>query len=82
MSNAINIMTCGRLFPTRGDGEDGSGEHCDCSVGPIHPFHPHLKVRRGVLGEECAKLMRDFFRERRRDTEMNPTEFRLVGDAT
>lgn len=61
---------------------DDSEEECDCSTGPIHPFHPHLKVRRGVLGEECAKLMRDFFRARRRDTEMNPTELKLVADAT
>lgn len=30
-----------------------------------HPFHPNIDVRRGVLGEECAHLMRMFFKQRR-----------------
>lgn len=34
-------------------------------VGP-HPFHPDIQVTGGVLAEECATLMREFFRERRR----------------
>lgn len=36
-------------------------------VGP-HPFHPELQVARGVLGDECAELLREFFRKRRRET--------------
>lgn len=29
-----------------------------------HPIH-HINVRKGVLAEECAQLMKDFFLERR-----------------
>ena len=29
------------------------------------PFHPKTVLVRGVLGEECAMLMRDFFRSKR-----------------
>lgn len=31
----------------------------------LHPFHPDLKVARGVLGEEAASLMQSFFKQRR-----------------
>ncbi|CAI5962617.1 unnamed protein product [Closterium sp. NIES-64] len=27
--------------------------------GPVHPFHPHVRVTGGVLGEECAEVMRE-----------------------
>jgi len=43
----------------RGAGEGGGGG------APRHPFHPELRVERGVLERECSALMRDFFRERR-----------------
>lgn len=29
------------------------------------PFHPRATVTEGVLGEECASLMKEFFRNRR-----------------
>ena len=29
------------------------------------PFHPRAEVISGVLADECASLMRDFFRQRR-----------------
>ncbi len=32
-----------------------------------HAFNPRLVVRRGVLAEESAALMRDFFRRRRKE---------------
>lgn len=32
-----------------------------------HPFHPNLAVRRGVLAEECAALMKAFFARRRKE---------------
>ena len=35
---------------------------------PRHPFHPGLQVVRGVLGQECSALMKEFFRARRRDS--------------
>lgn len=30
-----------------------------------HPFHPKATVTRGVMEEECAQLMTDFFKQRR-----------------
>ena len=32
---------------------------------PINPFHPKTEIIRGVLADECAKLMKDFFKMRR-----------------
>jgi len=32
---------------------------------PPHPFHNQIQVLRGVLKEECAQMMRDFFKARR-----------------
>jgi len=31
----------------------------------INPFHPKTEVISGVLADECAKLIKDFFKERR-----------------
>ena len=33
---------------------------------PGWPFHPKTVLSKGILKEECAALMQDFFRERRR----------------
>jgi tRNA(adenine34) deaminase len=30
-----------------------------------HPFHPDLRVTRGVLADECSDIMKDFFKKRR-----------------
>lgn len=69
-------------------GGDGSWlqvlPRCDCHgngprepEAPAHPFHTDVTVRKGVLVEECADIMREFFRMRRssqdfgeRDSEM------------
>jgi len=39
-------------------------------TGP-HPFHPDIEVTSGVLAEECAELMRAFFRKRRKEVKAN-----------
>jgi len=31
-----------------------------------HAFHPSMRIRRGVLADESATLMRDFFKARRK----------------
>jgi tRNA(adenine34) deaminase len=51
-------------------GSDGNGDDAAPPLPPQaplrpHAFHPHIAVRRGVLADECAGLMRDFFRQRR-----------------
>ncbi|NCT74441.1 MAG: nucleoside deaminase [Chitinophagaceae bacterium] len=35
------------------------------TTGTNWPFHPKTELIRGVLQEECAQLMKDFFRKRR-----------------
>lgn len=49
-----------RLFP---DGDGGGG---DKPPAPVHPFHPNMTVRRGVLSAECADAMQQFFQLRRK----------------
>ncbi|CAA2978045.1 tRNA(adenine(34)) deaminase, chloroplastic [Olea europaea subsp. europaea] len=53
-----------RLFPS-GDGGNGL-EQTDKLVAPVHPFHPKITIRRGVLASECADAMQQFFQLRRR----------------
>lgn len=38
-----------------------------------HPYHAFDQVTGGVLGDECAGLVRDFFRERRKDGSRAPS---------
>ncbi|XP_019455505.1 PREDICTED: tRNA(adenine(34)) deaminase, chloroplastic-like isoform X2 [Lupinus angustifolius] len=52
-----------RLFP---DGGESSSEPRDIPPAPVHPFHPKIKIRRGVLAAECADVMQQFFQLRRR----------------
>lgn len=52
-----------RLFP--GDGGNGA-EQSDKPAAPVHPFHPNMSIRRGVLASECADAMQQFFKRRRK----------------
>ena len=45
-----------------------------------HPFHPSIQVVRGVREEACARLMKDFFRDRRRQVE--PKEAKEIDGAS
>ncbi|XP_008782423.2 tRNA(adenine(34)) deaminase, chloroplastic [Phoenix dactylifera] len=53
-----------RLFP--GDGGSSSLDSSNQIVGPVHPFHPSITIRRGVLATECSEAMQQFFQLRRR----------------
>ncbi|VFQ64539.1 unnamed protein product [Cuscuta campestris] len=57
-----------RLFPD-GDGQQST----DKPLAPVHPFHPKMNVRRGVLASECAESMQQFFQLRRKK-EKKPDE--------
>jgi tRNA(adenine34) deaminase len=35
------------------------------TTGPTWPFHPKTELIRGILKDDCAKLMKDFFKEKR-----------------
>lgn len=45
-----------------GAGDDKRGYHTFCD----HPFHKKTVVEGGVLAEECAQLMTEFFKKKRR----------------
>ena len=36
------------------------------TTGERWPFHPKAELKSGILADECAQLMKDFFAERRR----------------
>ncbi|CAL9092969.1 unnamed protein product [Musa acuminata var. zebrina] len=54
-----------RLFP----GDNGGSNSSDPSnqkAGPVHPFHPDIRIRRGVLTTECSEVLQQFFQLRRK----------------
>ncbi|ONK81336.1 tRNA(adenine(34)) deaminase, chloroplastic [Asparagus officinalis] len=53
-----------RLFP--GDVGTSSLDSSNQSAGPVHPFHPKIRIRRGILATECADVMQQFFQLRRK----------------
>lgn len=63
-----NQQKAHKSFTATGLGVDSNQDE----TGPIsttdarsHPFHPNIRVRRGVLEEQCAHLMKMFFKQRR-----------------
>ncbi|XXG83936.1 hypothetical protein AAC387_Pa10g1574 [Persea americana] len=58
------------LFPGDEEGRNGS----DCPPGPVHPFHPKITIRRGILATECSDVMQQFFqlRRKKKKTETSP----------
>ncbi|XP_058778768.1 uncharacterized protein LOC131652809 isoform X2 [Vicia villosa] len=62
-SCSVNTYTK-RIFP--GGGENIS-EGRDIAPAPVQPFHPKIKIRRGVLAAECADVMQQFFQLRRKN---------------
>ncbi|MED6137102.1 hypothetical protein PIB30_061837 [Stylosanthes scabra] len=57
-----------RLFPEGGESSDSSG----LPPAPVHPFHPKIKIRRGILENECAGAMQQFFQLRRKKKKEEP----------
>jgi tRNA(adenine34) deaminase len=60
-----------RLFP--GDaGTSSSLEPTVPQTGPVHPFHPKITIRRGILEDECSDIMQQFFKLRRKKKSTKP----------
>ena len=64
------LMCCGALYWSKtgtvvyGARDDKNGyQHITKNT---FPFHPKTKLIAGVLAEECAQLMKDFFKQRRK----------------
>ncbi|CAH2066224.1 unnamed protein product [Thlaspi arvense] len=60
-----------RLFP---GGEGNGSEASEKPPPPVHPFHPKMTIRRGVLESECAQTMQQFFQLRRKKKDNNSSE--------
>ncbi|KAJ4909732.1 hypothetical protein Rs2_04353 [Raphanus sativus] len=60
-----------RLFP---GGEGNGSEVSEKPPPPVHPFHPKMTIRRGVLESECAQTMQQFFqlRRKKKDKDSDP----------
>ncbi len=63
------LMCAGALYWSKigrivwgADDEKNGHKHI---TGPNWPFHPKTQIIHGVLKDDCAKLMKDFFRDKR-----------------
>ena len=69
------LMCCGALYWSKigrvvygaADEKNGYGRYRGAAAAGTQPsfFHPKTLLTSGVLADECAQLMKDFFRERR-----------------
>jgi tRNA(adenine34) deaminase len=59
-AGALNWSKIGKIVYGASDHKNGSHTYCHKS-----PFHPKTVVEKGVLKEECAQLMKDFFKAKR-----------------
>ena len=63
------LMCCGALYWSRIGkivyGADDEKSGYKKIVGKKNPFHPKTELVKGILKEECAGLMKDFFKARR-----------------
>uniref|UniRef100_A0A0D9WQ15 tRNA(adenine(34)) deaminase n=1 Tax=Leersia perrieri TaxID=77586 RepID=A0A0D9WQ15_9ORYZ len=55
-----------RLFPGDGQTSTLDSANTNQAAGPVHPFHPKISIRRGVLSNECSEIMQQFFHLRRK----------------
>jgi len=59
-AGALNWSKIGKIVYGTSDDKNGSHIYCHKS-----PFHLKTVVEKGVLKEECAQLMKDFFKAKR-----------------
>jgi len=59
-AGALNWSKIGKIVYGASDDKNGSHTYCHKS-----PFHPKTVVEKDVLKEECAQLMKDFFKAKR-----------------
>jgi tRNA(adenine34) deaminase len=60
-AGAINWAKIGKLVYGADDEKHGYKK----TTGTNWPFHPRTELVRGVMKEDCARLMKDFFRKKR-----------------
>ncbi len=60
-TGALYWSKIGRIVWGTNDEKNGHRKH----TAPNNPFHPKTELVSGVLAEDCAALMKDFFKARR-----------------
>ncbi len=59
-AGALNWSKIGKVVYGASDDKNGSHTYCHKS-----PFHPKTAIEKDILQEECAQLMKDFFKSKR-----------------
>jgi tRNA(adenine34) deaminase len=62
-AGALNWSKIGKIVYGASDDKNGSHTYCHKS-----PFHPKTELEKGVLQDECAQLMKDFFKSKRKNS--------------
>lgn len=63
------VMCSGALYWSKigavvyGASDDKNGFHATCAHSP---FHPRTTIKSGISDQECAQLMKDFFKQKRK----------------
>lgn len=63
---ALHWSKIGRIVFGASDEKNGYKKYISERIPGQHPFHPKTQLSYGVLADECAQLMKDFFKERRK----------------
>lgn len=62
-AGALNWSKIGKVVYGASDEKNGSHTYCHKS-----PFHPKTEIEKGILQDECAQLMKDFFKAKRKNS--------------
>lgn len=62
-AGALNWSKIGKVVYGASDDKNGSHTYCHKS-----PFHPKTEIEKGILQDECAQLMKDFFKAKRKNS--------------
>lgn len=65
-AGALYWSKIGRIVYGAADEKNGYKKNCSCNGIVNEPFHPRTLLTTGIMKDECAELMKRFFRERRK----------------
>jgi tRNA(adenine34) deaminase len=60
-AGALYWTKIGRIVYGAADEKNGYLKH----TAPASPFHPKTEITKGILGEQCAAMMKNFFIQKR-----------------
>ncbi|HNP23679.1 MAG TPA: tRNA adenosine(34) deaminase TadA [Panacibacter sp.] len=62
---ALHWSKIGKIVYGADDVKNGYKKYIDISTNPTLPFHPKTEIVSGILKDECAEMMKAFFRKKR-----------------